>query len=100
MFVLLAVRPVGQGYGRAFQMDRATTPAYAGIERRVDKVELKTQPVAVIGDGGCQIINKKLGRMRSQFCAGFEGLILHAVLLISFAEQRDDVIEYLFCISD
>ena len=68
MFVLLSMRPIGQCFRRAFEMNREAVTADAGIEGLIAKVQLESELSAVICGRRIEIIDQKLWCDSRQLC--------------------------------
>src|SRR5881397_3978215 len=68
MFMLLAIRPVGDRLRRAFEMNSKTVTTDAGIERLVAEVQVESKLVAVIRDCSVEIVHQKLRRDSKDLC--------------------------------
>jgi hypothetical protein len=62
VLVLLAVRPVADGLGRALHVDQGAAAADGGVERLVGEIHGEAEPVALIGSRRFEIVHEKLRR--------------------------------------
>jgi hypothetical protein len=79
MFMLLAMRPVGDRLRRAFEMNRETVATNAGVERLVAEVQVESELPAVIRDCRVKIVHQKLRCDPGEFCSTGHGCYRHAI---------------------
>src|SRR5215471_21493400 len=60
MFVLLAVRPIGERFRRALEMNREAVAADARVERLIAEVQVEPEPAAVIRNRRIEIVDQEL----------------------------------------
>src|SRR5438552_3398511 len=79
MFMLLAMRPVGDRLRRAFEMNRETVAANACVERLVVEVQVESELLAVIRDCGVKVVHQKLRCDPGKLCGTGHGRDRHVI---------------------
>src|SRR6185295_1383738 len=79
MFMLLAMRPVGDRLRRAFEMNSKPVTTDAGIERLVAEVQVESELLLVIRDCSVKIIHQKLRCDLGKLCGTGNGHCCHII---------------------